>query len=262
MLCGKIPQMKNTKNKPNGFFSTFIFSLFFSLLFATSVFLIIFYFPKQEPIEYPKNIINIEQSKPQYKTLKEALDLKSQTKPQDFDIDDYKNDRGLSLYRNSLSKKDVEIFYERVTNNSEVSNAILVNANKYSIPLSLAFALAYTESRYKPTAVNHNTNGSIDRGLFQLNSGSFPTLSEYEFFDPNISAKNGLSHLSFCLKNGGNTVTALAYYNAGHGKVKSNRTPQMTLSYINKIINYQKKLDEQFYNEVIVFYESLLLLEK
>ena len=34
----------------------------------------------------------------------------------------------------------------------------------------LAAAIAMAESGGKPTAINHNTNGSVDRGLFQINS--------------------------------------------------------------------------------------------
>ncbi|UKI53636.1 MAG: transglycosylase SLT domain-containing protein [Treponema sp.] len=61
--------------------------------------------------------------------------------------------------------------------------AILEEAEKNDIPLSLAFALAYTESHYNVNAVNKNRNSSIDRGLFQLNNRSFPQLKEEDFFN-------------------------------------------------------------------------------
>ena len=35
---------------------------------------------------------------------------------------------------------------------------------------STALCFAYRESRYQPGATHYNTNGSIDRGLFQINS--------------------------------------------------------------------------------------------
>lgn len=144
------------------------------------------------------------------------------------------NDRGLELYRQPHSRAAIEWFYTQVTGDRTVSLAILENAEKNDIPLSLAFSLAYVESRYKTTAVNKNSNATIDRGLFQLNSASFPKLTEEEFFDPETSAKYGMRHLRWCMDvaGKGNDVTALAMYNAGTTRVKSNRTPQHTLNYV------------------------------
>ena len=135
--------------------------------------------------------------------------------------------------------------------------AILEEAEKNDIPLSLAFALAYTESRYNVLAVNKNTNSSIDRGLFQLNDKSFPGLAEQDFFNPKISAKYGMSHLKHCLKVGGNEVTGIAMYNAGTNKVKSGRTPQSTLNYVGKIVAYQDKLERLFTEEVCPYFDDI-----
>ena len=134
--------------------------------------------------------------------------------------------------------------------------AILEEAEKNDIPLSLAFALAYTESRYNVNAVNKNRNASIDRGLFQLNNRSFPQLKEEDFFDPAISAKYGMSHLRFCLNIAGNEVSALAMYNAGTSKVRADNTPQSTLNYVGKIMAYQDKLEKLFADEVLSYYET------
>ncbi len=165
-------------------------------------------------------------------------------------------DEGLSLYRQPASRVAVEWFYLRVTGNNETTKAILEEAEKNDIPLSLAFSLAYVESRYKVTAVNKNTNASIDRGLFQLNNKSFPQLNEDEFFNPAISAKYGMSHLRFCMNVAGNEITALAMYNAGTNKVKANKVPQSTLNYVGKIMAYREKLDKLFADEVACYYET------
>ena len=166
------------------------------------------------------------------------------------------SDKGLTLYRSSRSRSSVITFYTKITGNREVAAAILSEAEKNNIPVSLAFALAWTESKYKVTAVGHNLNGTTDRGLFQLNSASFPQLTEEDFFNPKTSAKYGLAHLRICMKMAGNEVTALAMYNAGSGRVRSNMTPQSTLNYIGKIISYQKKIDDSFIQEVVTFYET------
>lgn len=165
-------------------------------------------------------------------------------------------DSGLKLYREPSSRAAVEWFYIHVTGNKDVALAILSEAEKNDIPLSLAFALAYTESRYNTRAVNNNSNSSIDRGLFQLNSNSFTFLEEEDFFDPAISAKYGMSHLKFCIKTAGNEVSALAMYNAGTNKVRSNRTPQSTLNYIGKILTYQEMIDKLFVDEVSSYFET------
>lgn len=165
-------------------------------------------------------------------------------------------DRGLALYRQPQSRPAVEWFYTHVTSSREVALAILESADKNDIPLSLAFSLAYVESNFRPSAVNKNANYTIDRGLFQLNSASFPKLTEEEFFDPKISAKYGMSHLRYCLDVAGNDITALAMYNAGTSRVKQNRTPQHTLNYVAKIANYRVRLDNTFSDEVLSFYKS------
>ncbi|WP_407425020.1 lytic transglycosylase domain-containing protein, partial [Treponema sp.] len=119
-----------------------------------------------------------------------------------------------------------------------------------------AFSLAYVESRFKATAVNSNTNHTIDRGLFQLNSASFPKLTEAEFFDPKVSAKYGMSHLRYCMDIAGNDITALAMYNAGTSRVKQNKTPQHTLNYVAKISSYRVHLESKFSTEVLAFYST------
>lgn len=165
-------------------------------------------------------------------------------------------DSCLALYRQQQSRPAVEWFFSHITNNREVAQAILENADKNGISPTLAFALAYVESRYKATAVNHNANESVDRGLFQLNSKTFPKLTESDFFNPRTSAKYGMKHLRYCLDIAGNELTALAIYNAGTYRVKTNNTPEQTLKYVAKISRYKKSLDNQFSTEVLAFYST------
>ncbi len=172
--------------------------------------------------------------------------------------DDYspEEDQALALYRQPQSRPAVEWFFSRVTGDREIAQAILENADKNDISPTLAFSLAYVESRFNANAVNKNTNCTIDRGLFQLNSSSFPKLTEAEFFDPKISAKYGISHLRYCMDVAGNDITALAMYNAGTSRVKANKTPQHTLNYVAKISSYKKRLDSHFDSDVLAFYQA------
>jgi len=151
-------------------------------------------------------------------------------------------DLGLYLYRNPLTRNHMISYLDKLTKSTKITDIILRNANKNDIPVSLAFSLAFSESSYNPKAINRNSN-SIDRGLFQLNSKSFPALKESEFFNPEINAQYGLAYLASCIEKGENEIVGLAMYNAGSGRVTGSGTPKMTLDYISKIMDYKKKID-------------------
>ena len=51
-------------------------------------------------------------------------------------------------------------------------------AERYGIHETILRAIAVTESSMNPQAINHNTNGSVDVGLMQINSQWFSRLSE------------------------------------------------------------------------------------
>ncbi|EFW38513.1 transglycosylase SLT domain-containing protein [Treponema phagedenis] len=156
----------------------------------------------------------------------------------------------LNLYRNSAKREEVIAFFSKVTGSSSVAQIILRNADKNDIPPALAFAVAREESKFKPRAVNINAGGSIDRGLFQLNNLTFPKLGEKDFFDPETNAYYGLTYLRYCLDLSGNKVSALAMYNAGTGKVRNNRTPYITLTYISKVLDYSAGLERDFLSQL------------
>lgn len=166
------------------------------------------------------------------------------------------NDKGLEYYRNPQTRGAVEWFFIRITGRRDIAHAILTAANRENIPLTLAFALAYTESRYRPNARNTNVNGSIDRGLFQLNDRSFPQLSEADFFDPNTSARYGMRHLRYCIGVGKDEYTGVAMYNAGVGRIKAGQTPASTKAYVKNIKRYRNILDAEFKKEVINLFEG------
>jgi hypothetical protein len=151
-----------------------------------------------------------------------------------------KVDPGLFLYRNRLTRSIVENFYIQVTADREIAQAILAAADTNDISLPLAFSLAWVESSYRIRALNRNSN-SVDRGLFQLNSRTFPSLKEEHFYDPKINAEHGLAHLRYCLETGKNDVVALAMYNAGINRVRRG-TPYSTLHYIARILDNERQL--------------------
>ncbi len=158
---------------------------------------------------------------------------------------DPRQDIGVVLLANPLTKDRVKGFYYALTGSEEITESIIHHAVKNEIPIDLAFSLAWVESRFSPAAVSRN-HSSIDRGLFQLNSRSFPALSEEEFFSIDRNAEMGLRYLKDCIELGGNTITGLAMYNAGRNRVARGNTPRMTLEYISRIMEYRKNFEENF----------------
>ncbi|WP_455382511.1 transglycosylase SLT domain-containing protein, partial [Salinispira pacifica] len=113
--------------------------------------------------------------------------------------------------------------------------------------LFLAFSLAYVESKFEPVAVNVN-NGSVDRGIFQLNNLSFPALSAGDFFHPETNIAYGIEHLRWCLDLSSSEQTAVAIYNAGLSRVSQGIIPASTREYIYKIMRFQRELSRDFRN--------------
>lgn len=231
---------------------TFAISAFF-----ISVCLVVYFFFPASPVEPDLPVTGFSSFSSLDDASAENMFLVDYSSKTDFPGDfSNHNDKGLALYRQPQSRAAVEWFYTHITSSREVASAILENADRNDIPVSLAFALAFVESAYKPTAINRNSNFTIDRGLFQLNSASFPRLAEDDFFDPKVSAKYGMMHLRFCLDVAGNEITGLAMYNAGTNRVRNNKTPQITLNYVGKIEKYRSKLDGMFSTEVLAFYDN------
>jgi hypothetical protein len=164
----------------------------------------------------------------------------------------------LELYRDEESRDRVVDFFAGVCASPEIVQVILDWADSFNIAPALAFALAWEESRLNPYAVNNkNRDGSIDRGLFQLNSRSFPRLETQAFFNPGINAQHGIRHLRHCLDVGGSEIAALAMYNAGANRVNSSGAPKSTLDYISRIMENRREIENLFQKQEALFQEQL-----
>jgi soluble lytic murein transglycosylase-like protein len=159
----------------------------------------------------------------------------------------------LEAYRNASFKDEVIAFFSSVVNSRVLASIILAKAEAYNISPALAFALCKEESQYTVRAVNRkNVNGSVDRGLFQLNNLSFPHLKEADFFNPETNAHHGMAHLRWCLDTAGSELAALAMYNAGATRVTSNNTPKRTLDYVSRILDARARIEESFRIEYLL----------
>jgi len=148
----------------------------------------------------------------------------------------------LALYRNDHLRPLVVDYYSRLTGDSTVALAILETCDDLDLDPSLAFALAWNESRFNPRAVNRNPS-TIDRGLFQLNSRTFSGLDHRTVFDPKANAKKGLGFYKMALERLGTEEKALGYYNSGIGLLTNRPLPQRTQTYIKKILEDRDRMD-------------------
>ena len=162
------------------------------------------------------------------------------------------NDPVARLYMDRESNARVLAFYSSLTGSEHIARIILDAAVAKDVPVNLAFALAWGESRFKTGLASRNTNRSLDRGLFQLNSTSFPHLTAAEVYNPETNARYGLAYLHYCLSYSGNEVVALAMYNAGLPRVAKAKTPASTYRYIETILVKRDEFHERFQSEVSV----------
>jgi soluble lytic murein transglycosylase-like protein len=153
-------------------------------------------------------------------------------------------------YMNPQTRDQTLGFFTSLTKSENVARVILENSVKYNVKPSLAFALALEESDFRVDAFNKNGN-SVDRGLFQLNSKSYPALEVPQFYDPETNARYGVAHLKGCLSEAGNEVAALAMYNAGTGRVTKGATPKKTLNYVSRILAYEDTISSLFAAKVL-----------
>lgn len=138
------------------------------------------------------------------------------------------------------------VYMTDITASKELSDIIIRYSNKYQLNPTLLLALIKTESNFNSNAVNYNYNGTIDRGLCQLNSNTFSGYTKEQFFDPEFNVDKAAEFLKWCLSQSeNNVIIALAYYNAGIGTVFNESVGETTLNYINKIIENMSIYDEE-----------------
>ncbi len=159
-------------------------------------------------------------------------------------------DRIAEFHADETTRALVTGFFAELTGSPQIAGLILEEAAKRDVPPALAFAVAWEESRFNPRALNRNAD-SVDRGLFQLNSKSFPKLATADFYDIPTNIRLGVAHLDFCLDQGKNEVAALAIYNAGLTRVGKGGTPRSTLDYAARIVRWRDDLEDLFEVRVI-----------
>lgn len=152
------------------------------------------------------------------------------------------NDALLTLYRNDHLRPLVVEYYAHLTGDRAIALAILETCDDLSLDPSLGFAIAWNESKFNPRAVNYNPT-TLDRGLFQLNTRTFPRLDRRTVFDPRSNAKHGLAFYKSAYDRLGSEEKALGYYNSGIGILSDRTLPRSTQAYVKKILADRDRMD-------------------
>lgn len=124
---------------------------------------------------------------------------------------------------NTLNPNNTVPIVEDSDNSTDITPIIENFSSKYSIDKELIAAVIEHESSFEINAEYENANGSIDRGLMQLNSGTVPWLAEetnhvYKEgieFDPLINIELGTYYLNYLKSINSDLHYILTAYNKG-----------------------------------------------
>jgi hypothetical protein len=90
-----------------------------------------------------------------------------------------------------------------------------VAGRRAHVPWRLLLAQDWVESRLRPRAIRRDANGSVDRGLAQINSAAHPTVSPAEAFNPRWAIAWQARTMAALAATCGGWAGALACYNGG-----------------------------------------------
>lgn len=164
------------------------------------------------------------------------------------------------LVNNNLINDEMKFRYFRtIIGDDNITKLVIKYTRQYNVDIFLFVSIMKVESDFNPFAENINKNGSIDRGLCQLNNNTFNKLNGDDFFNPEKNIENGVAFFKWCMNTSNqNLVKALAFYNTGIGNVRNRDVGEITLDYINKILKEKEELDNNF-NDYFAENDSYLL---
>jgi soluble lytic murein transglycosylase-like protein len=107
----------------------------------------------------------------------------------------------------------------------------------YKIDPKILWSIAKVESNFKPTAINKNSNGTLDIGLMQINTVHLKDLKKYGFkkehlFNPKVNIFAGAWILKRCFDKHGVSENGLTCYN---GRIKDNPYGYKVLKELKKV---------------------------
>ncbi len=143
--------------------------------------------------------------------------------------------QAMEVFVGSRGKKLVNPVYGRAkSGESQLREAIYIEAARYSIDPDLVFALVWQESRWNLRAVSPKKA----RGPMQLMPGTAARFGVRDPHDPKEAARGGVAYLVWLLDRfGGDVSLALASYNSGEFAVDAYRSGKPIMLRGGKVIN-------------------------
>lgn len=199
--------------------------------------------------------------------LKEEKQLKIE---KDSQIQAIKMVDGLDLLISKYSKSK-----------NEINELMKLYANKYEVPVSYVFAVADIESGFNCNKINYNSNGTVDRGLMQINSNTANSLSKIlnidyveglEFY-PDFNIDMGVKYLKSIIDNNPTEELDFIFTSYNKGINGANKIYEETNSYeseyslkvLDRVDKYKELDDEEilevpndYKNELKMFRNELL----
>ena len=116
-------------------------------------------------------------------------------------------------------------------------------AQANGVPSDILAAVLEHESSFNPHAKGVNTDGSIDRGIAQINSKAHPEVSDEQAFDPNFAINWAAKELKSLYDQTGDWKEALMGYNGGMGAVHAYREGKpYNEDYANTVLSIAKRM--------------------
>ncbi len=125
--------------------------------------------------------------------------------------------------------------------NIDLQKYIYELCEKKEVPHDLVLAVIKTESNFNPKAKNVNKNGSVDKGIMQINSchtDLCKSLGVNDLFDPYQNIRVGVELLSNIYKKYPDVHKSLMVYNMGEFGAKRNwKVGRGTTTYSRRVIS-------------------------
>jgi soluble lytic murein transglycosylase-like protein len=118
---------------------------------------------------------------------------------------------------------------------------ILQIATQYNIPPYFMVAIAEVESQWDVSAINVNNDGTVDRGLMQLNSSWF---TDNRWCEPEINVKHAAMFISMLRSTGLTWWQVAVAYNCGLGNMAE--PPNSSIDYAVQVFETWASYDRGF----------------
>lgn len=157
------------------------------------------------------------------------------------------HDLNLLLINQNNKNMCTSIYFDK-----KIKPLVITYAKLYNIDPHYIFSIIAVESKFKIATKNINQNGTIDKGLMQINSSNFTYLSE-KFkinnirkivFKPEYNIKFGTYLFAKCKEQFNDIRLAIDCYNKGPNKYKLSKNSD----YVKKVkqFTYQYKIYQKY----------------